>query len=207
MSPQDLHQKAAEDLRFIRETMNRSATFTDVPGKHLMVIGAWAVAVSLVLSFSSGIWPLAWHSTWILTAFLAISYGLTGMIRKAKAAQHPIGAGAFRKFVIGLTPALFAGLIFTAALLQDGTYYDKPASVTPLLTLSLPALWLVLYGVAIVSASANSIRILTWMGLCFMTLGTVSLVAPALTPNLLMGLGFGGFHLIFGWIIARQHGG
>jgi hypothetical protein len=52
-----------------------------------------------------------------------------------------------------------------------------------------------------------SVRVVPLMGLCFMALGAVAFVAPAPIGLWLMAAGFGGLHIIFGIIIARNYGG
>jgi hypothetical protein len=45
------------------------------------------------------------------------------------------------------------------------------------------------------------------MGLCYMMLGIAAAFTPMAVGNILLGAGFGGLHLLFGFIIARNHGG
>jgi hypothetical protein len=45
------------------------------------------------------------------------------------------------------------------------------------------------------------------MGLCFMSIGAVALFCPFAWGTAFLAAGFGGLHLIFGWIIARKYGG
>jgi hypothetical protein len=71
----------------------------------------------------------------------------------------------------------------------------------------LPATWLLLYGVAFVSSGAFSIRVIPVMGFCFMFAGAVAAFLPLPLSNLILGAAFGGLHIIFGVIIARNYGG
>ena len=184
---------AIEDLRFIRETMERSASFTAVPGRGGMVMGVSALLAAGIASQQRS--AEAWIATWLVEALVAVVIGLWAIHRKARIANQPIFSGPGRRFALTLTPPLIAGALLTTVLYQAG------------MVSLLPGLWLLLYGVGVVTGGAFSVRAVPAMGGCFMLVGAITLLAPPAWGNWMMAVGFGGIHLLFGWIIARRYGG
>jgi hypothetical protein len=107
----------------------------------------------------------------------------------------PLLSGPGRKFALGLFPPMIAGALLTGAVYS--------LHVPQL----LPALWLLLFGAAVLGSGAMSVPPVPLMGACFMLLGTVALVGPASWANVLLGLGFGGLLIIFGIVITVKYGG
>lgn len=188
-----LREHALENLRYIRETMERSASFTAVPGWGGAAMGLTALAAAVVASRQAT--PAAWLETWLVEAAVAISIGAWTVARKARAAKVPIFSGSGRKFALSLCPPLAAGALLTVALFRAG------------LVSVLPGLWLLMYGAGVVTGGAFSVRIVPVMGLGLMAVGMAALVAPAAWGNALLGAGFGLFQIICGVIIARRYGG
>jgi len=200
-----LHDRAIQDLSFIRRTMEGAASFTDVPGRGLVALGG----IALAASFMAARQPSAegWLSVWLATAVVGGAVGAGTMLHKMR--RRVTSAGAFqlsapaRKFFLGYWPALVAGALLTLALVDIGTPGVEPSVVKRL----LPGLWLLLYGTGVTTAGAHSVRAVPLMGIGFMTLGAIALLLPNVSGNLMLALGFGALHIGFGVHIARRHGG
>ncbi len=183
----------ADDLRFIRDTMERSAAFTAVSGVGYMILGVTALAAAgLALRQSSS---FAWLRVWLADGVLAAAIGLLACTWKANRRGLPLFSGPARKVALGLAPPLVAGAFLTFLLFRAG------------LASALPATWLLLYGAGIMTGGAFSVAIVPVMGLCFMLLGALAVLAPAAWGNGFLAAGFGGLHIVFGFLIARRHGG
>ncbi len=191
--PPALHSRAMDNLRFIRETMERAGSFTAVPGWGGVLIGLTASAAAL--SAGLDVTSSRWRFIWLIEAAVALTLGVSSMKRKARQAQVRLTTGPARKFTLSLAPPLVAGALLTIALSRTGFYQ------------ALPGLWLLLYGSGVVTGGAFSVRIVPVMGLSFMALGVIALLLPSPWPEFMMGIGFGGIHIIFGLIIARRYGG
>jgi len=184
-------QDAKETLAYIRQTMESASTFTAVSGWGLVAVGALGLLAA----------GLAWSTrvpadlrVWIPTAVLSVAVAGWSTAIKARRLEAPLWSGSLRKIAWVMSPALVSGALLTYALLQAGA--------APL----LPGTWLALYGAGVSAGGVFSVRALRWMGLEFVVLGAVALLAPP-TGLVLLALGFGGLHLAFGAYIVRRHGG
>lgn len=184
---------ALDDLRFIRRTMENSAWFTAVPGWGMVAMSGVAAMAAL------GSWrePRVerWLAMWLAAAGLALGIALMTMRRKAGRAGVPLLSGPGRRFLMNFAPPLLVGAVLTLVLYRSGA------------VATIPGMWLLLYGTAVVSGGAFSVRIIPVMGAAFMALGAITLLAPHSWANGFMLAGFGGLHLVFGILIIRRHGG
>jgi hypothetical protein len=191
-SPQPLADRALDNLRYIRATMERAGSFTAVPGWGQVAIGVSALATAYIAARQTS--SLNWLVTWLGEAILALTIGGWTMVRKARAANDSLLTGPGRRFGLSFLPPVAVGGVLTVALYLGG---DRRL---------IPAVWLLLYGTGVVTGGAFSVRVVPVMGIGFLLLGTAALVAPG-GADWLLAAGFGGLHIVFGFWIARRYGG
>jgi hypothetical protein len=191
--PPGLQAHALDHLRYIRETMEQAGAFTAVPGRGQVWIGISALAAALVATRVPAGAP--WLAVWLVELGVAIAIAVVAIRRKTRVVDPPLLAGPFRRFAFSFSMPLLAGAPLTLALYLGG------------IARLLPGAWLLLYGTAVVTGGAFSVRIVPVMGLCFMTIGAAALFAPAAWGNALLAAGFGGLHIAYGLLIARRYGG
>lgn len=184
---------ALDDLQFIRRTLENSASFTAVPGWGMVGMAATALVAAGIA------WRQPrferWMLVWLAEAVVALALAMWTMQRKARRAQVPLLSGPGRRFLLNFMPPMLVGVVLTAAMYRGGSLHV------------IPGMWLLLYGTAVVSGGAFSVRIVPAMGSCFMVLGALALLVPGAWENWLMLAGFCGLHAVFGALIARRHGG
>jgi hypothetical protein len=191
--PIALHDRAISDLRYIRRTMERAGAFTAVPGVGGMIMGVLGLGAAAVAATQPA--PGRWLAVWLATAALATGVAALAMVLKARRAGMPLLDGPGRKFALSFLPPVVAGAVLTGALYTGGGVAE------------IPGTWLLLYGVAVVTAGTFSVRVVPVMGLCFMVLGVLALFSPAGWGDAWLAAGFGGLQIGFGAWIARRHGG
>lgn len=184
---------AVENLQFIRETMENAASFTAVPGWGAVAMGVTALFAAALAPPPAR--PQAWLTTWMAAALVAGALGALGIYVKARRTGTPILTRPGRKFLLSLFPPLVAGAVISGAIYSAGQIH------------LLPGVWLLLYGVGVISAGTFSVRVVPVMGLCFLIAGILAIFFPAAWANAVMAAGFGGLHILFGTIIARRFGG
>ena len=188
-----VHDRALDNLRYIRETMESSAAFTAVPGWGGVAMGASALLAGWLASRPALVHQ--WLAIWIAVAVLAFALGAGALLFKAWRGGVSVRRGAGRRFLLGLSPPLMAAAVLTAVLSRAGAVE------------AIPGTWLLLYGAGVVTAGTFSIRLVPFMGVAFMVLGLAAFLVPFGWTNLLLAAGFGGLHIGFGLVIAWRHGG
>jgi hypothetical protein len=191
-----LSDRAADNLRFIRDTMARAGAFTSVSGSGMIAAGMLGLAASVAappLVLASD--PRRFLAVWLAAAVLAGTTSWIAIRRKAARSGQSLLDGSARRFALAFAPAIVAGAVLTVAFVATGQ-----------LSL-LPGTWLSLYGAAVTAGGAFSVRPVPIMGFAFLGLGALCFALPAPAQQLALAAGFGGLHLLFGYWITRYYGG
>ncbi len=191
--PVNIGTRAIDNLKYIRETMERSASFTAVPGYGGILMGVTAVVAAYVANRQ--LYLVDSLTVWLVEAVLAFLIGLLAMWQKSKIAGQSLFSVPAKKFALSFAPPLIAGVIVVLGLWRYGHYYE------------MAPVCIVSYGAAVACGGAFSARVVPVMGWCFIALGAVAFVLPSNYGNLMMALSFGALHIVFGAIIARKYGG
>ena len=191
--PRSVSSQAAENLVFIRSAMERSSTFTAIPGLGGAVMGVIGLVAAVVAAEQPS--GSEWLLTWLTAAVIAAVAGLFAMVRKARTAGLSLTGVNARRFALGMAAPFVAGGAITYELWAVGNY-----------TVMAPS-WLLLYGAGVLTGGIFSVRVVRVIGVCFMALGIGAILTPPEWGNVWLAAGFGGLQVAFGIYIARYHGG
>jgi hypothetical protein len=186
-----INDRAVRDLRYIRETMEQAGSFTAVPGWGGVLMGLTALVTAVVVRKMPS--QELWFYAWMGEAVIAAAIGVLGTIQKARIPNILTGPG--RKFAMALLPALIGGAILTVVLYQQHLFG------------LMPGVWMLFYGIAVMSCGTYSVKVVPLMGAGFIVLGTIALLVPWYWAQWVMAAGFGVLQMIVGGVIARRYGG
>src|SRR6202047_3810403 len=128
--PIPIDARAADHLRYIRETMERAAEFTAVPGWGGVAMGLTAIGAAWAASHQSS--PRAWLTVWLVEAFVAVAIAGATAATKAHRANAALFSGPGRRFLLSFAPPIIVGGLLTFALFHAGA------------STLLPAVWLLI---------------------------------------------------------------
>lgn len=188
-----LSGRAADDLTFIRSAMERSSSFTAIPGAGGVVTGVIGLTAAVVAGRQQT--ADRWLGTWLGAALLAVIVALVAITWKARRAGMTLTGTTARRFALGMAAPLVAGAAITYELWTVGNF----AVMAPV--------WLLLYGAGVFSSGMLSVPVVRAIGASFMATGIAAVLTPPEWGNVWLAVGFGGLHVGFGAYIARTHGG
>jgi hypothetical protein len=187
-----LDSHAAATLRYIRSSME-GAVLLAVPGSAGIVLGSIAL-IAAALCLAPGLHRY-WLGIWLGAALVGAIIGSILIVRESSLRDLRLAGTPLLKFALCLSPSLGAGLVMTAVHWFAGNLH------------AIPGTWLLLYGCALVAASAATTRVIATLGIFFILFGLLALLLPDELQILMLGGGFGGLHIVFGFLIRRMSHG
>ena len=196
-----------EDLKEIKDMMNRSSRFISLSGLSgisagiIALVGAW-FAYSLVLNGKSlGYKPLLISSDvaanlfWLglVILILALAAGIYFTSRKAKKTNQSLWDNQTKLLLANLAIPLLTGGILSLILLSKG-FIGLMAPLT-----------LIFYGLALVNASKYTFIEIRSLGIAEIMLGLISSYFIGYGLHF-WALGFGILHIVYGIIMQLKYG-
>lgn len=196
--------RAEEDLRVIRTLMERATTYRAISAPTALVGGILSLLAATVVYLSSRPGSLLYRTIasrefvylWIVVLILTVIANVFFVWREAKAGDRPFLSSGMRLALRAIAPNLIVPALFTIWFLRIG-YLGA-------VELELVAVWVVFYGLALLSTALFAPRSLAILGWAVLLTGaSVPVIANAFedlsenVPNLIMGITFGLYHLIY----------
>jgi hypothetical protein len=196
-------EEARENLRVIRQTMERSTKYSTLSGLSGVLIGLAAIAGVLATNWLTGDAPpgasvyrhpsalaLVWVSVLVMAVAIDFACNKRRAARVGKHVVSPLGA----HIVLAALPAFLAGGVLTLFFYQHALLYY------------VWGVWMLSYGLAISAVGLFSVKPVLALGAAFVLAGAVTLLLPLPYHLYMMALTFGGFHIGYGVVMARKHG-
>ena len=199
---------AEEDLRVIRTLMERAATYraisapTALVGGVLSLLSAAFIAKSDIL-LGRAIRSREFTMIWVVVLTVTMIANAFFVGREARNSGRPFISSGMKLALRAILPTLTVPAIFTVWFLKIG-YLSG-------LELELVAVWVVFYGLALLSTALFAPRSLAILGWAFLLTGmSVPVAAQAVEgwstdiPNFFMGITFGFYQLIYAVFTWRR---
>lgn len=197
-----------QEIRFIHKIMESSSRYTNIPASGYLVtgllglLGAWRTAAFIHAKQVTDVaviqlWELRGLAfTWFFVFVTAILVVFALSWRKACVHHTSAWNSLSSRMVLSQIPLVIVSGILTFTLGFHG-YYDM-----------IPSMWLGIYGAILYSFSYFTGVEHKVEGGVFIALGALAAFAPVHTFPLLLGLGFGGVHLMagIGRILIKKKG-
>ena len=183
------YQEALEQLRVVNEIFVRTRRYRNLPGASGIVAGALALIGGLSFSVLYGpaaVAPGAFVATWVVIFVLALAAHLFFSVQNANRRMEPLISDVVLLLAQTIVPVQLVAIVLPLALYRAGDVGH------------LAGLWLLLYGVGVLSCRPYVDRWVGWFGWSFLILGSIHLLFLPGHPNEFMTFGFGLTHLVYG---------
>lgn len=196
--------RAEEDLHVIRTLMERATVYRAISAPTALVGGVLSILSAVLIHLSDypdswlgrAVRPREFAFIWIDVLVLTVMGNAFFVWREAKSGGRPFISSGMRLALRAIAPNLIVPAIFTIWFFKIG-YLGA-------VELELVVIWVVFYGLSLLSTALFAPRSLVILGWAFLLTGvSVPVMANAVeglpddVPNVAMGLTFGLYHLIY----------
>jgi len=199
--------KAAEELKVIRQLMERPIRYSTMSGFSGVLAGCAALAGVAADQYVSNNYPPR-EAFWInlgvwagvfVTAFVAVTV-LTYLREKRQG--MPFWSSIKWRILRTILPPFLAGTGLTAVIV-----YRWYVGTGPNEWGLIPAIWMLFYGLACWQVGEFSLPELRLMGVAFLASGLAAALEFQSQPYLSLGMTFGSLHILYGIVVWIRHGG
>ena len=205
--------EASRNLEVIRSLMERSVIYRSLSAPAALLGGFLSVAAAggLYVAYPESVDPVVFALVWLIVLILTTIFNISLLGRKSRSESRPFFSSGMRTTMGLIWPAMAAGGVVGMVWCLTG---DPPDVVR------CAALWSLCYGLALNATRPFSPKSLRWLGMVFTVFGA-AILALAITSNnfspagdsavssLIMGVSFGGFHLVYAlatWMGKNKRG-
>ncbi len=198
--PEPDAREAEENLRVIRELMERSTKFSTFSGFSGVLAGAASIVGCLMTDRLSGgrhAWPHApveFLTIWSLVIVFAVGADYLLMKRRAVRVGKRVVSRLGKQMIVASAPGLGSGMLLTLFFLQQG------------LMPHIYPVWMLCYGSAVAAVGLFSQREVSLLGAAFLLAGAATLFMPISMGLPMMAAVFGGFHIGYGVLMSGKDG-
>ncbi len=200
----DDRSRAEEDLRIIRSLMERATIYRAISAPTALVAAILSIGAAVLIYWNNEIGLLFDRVTrdrqfaeiWVVVLILTVAVNTFFIWREARRNGRPFVSPGMKLALRSIVPCLLVPAAFTSWFFTTGYLGGVELDVV--------VVWIVSYGLALLSTTLFAPRSLTLLGWAFLVSG---LAVPALMnifesssadlPVLAMGITFGFYHLIY----------
>ena len=199
--------KAAAELKVIRQLMERPIRFSTMSGLSGILAGCAAVAgvaADWYVFHHNAPHAAMWITLGVWAAVLGAAFlGVMVLTRLRERKQNmPFWSDVKRRIGLTILPCVVAGIGLTFVIVSRWHVGRGPNQWG-----LIPAVWMLFYGVALWQLGDLSVIEVRLMGVAFILSGLVAAAWLQVHPYWSIGVTFGGFHIVYGTIVWIRHGG
>jgi hypothetical protein len=196
--------RAEEDLHVIRSLMERATIYRAISAPTALVAGVLSLLSTGIvylnndvrLVFGRPVGPREFALIWIDVLILVLAANTFFVWRQARSSGRPFISPGMKLALRAIAPTLLVPMAFTIWFFKRGYLGGQE--------LELVVVWVVFYGLALLSTALFAPRSLTLLGWAFLLTGIAIPVLINLldelagdVPTVVMGLAFGLYHLVY----------